>query len=672
MATAHDDDNWQAGDTGNDDQHDATERGLNELAEGFARLREDMADRAPSNGTLDGTGVVVETPIAIRAARDGYIGKQDDLPKTSGDPTAVGRTMFDTPSSQDDAITLLLPQKKIDDLTSQAMVRVKSADGRNYIGAIGAGPFAEPDGLRADSPIVVNITVEEGISFIPKYHGRASIAIIGEELDDGTLVPPRRRPRPNSPVYVLGAEESTHLLQVAGDIRVGRVFGDEHIEVSVDSNRKDHFPRHTAVLGTTGGGKTTTVGGLVTRVQQHDWAQVLIDVEGDYARINEPTDNPRMVTALKMANMKPEGVAHTHLWHLVGRGTANSDHPNKTEFTLRFANLSPYVVAEIANMNEAQTDRFIDAWEITKGFMADTDMWPKTQADQRRALELDEFEEGYPEMTLPLLLDVVSISIQLAGKKDAKQAWVRHSTFRDLATQEVVEANIQRIVDAYGSNRPTSTASWKAVYAKLNKINRLNVFDNTKGGAKYLDHGVLLNVGEVNIIDLSDTRSPVLNNLLIADLLRGMVLAQEQKVRQYEEAVRKGHMFEMRPKALLIIEEAHRFLSKQRIKQMQHVFEQVSDLAARGRKRWFGLAFVTQLPQQLPSEVLGLINNYVVHKVNARVANDLAENFSQVDETLWRKLPGLAPGLAVIRFEGMTRPLLVAVDPAPCKLGLVD
>jgi len=51
-------------------------------------------------------------------------------------------------------------------------------------------------------------------------------------------------------------------------------------------------------------------------------------------------------------------------------------------------------------------------------------------------------------------------------------------------------------------------------------------------------------------------------------------------------------MFEVRPKALLIIEEEHRFLSKQRIKQMQHVFEQMSDLAARGRKRWFGLAFV--------------------------------------------------------------------------------
>jgi hypothetical protein len=640
----------------------------------LAQIRTDLAEGVSVNGESAVDGTVLPTPADVRAARESYIGSLDELPKTGIDPAAVGRTMFDTPSSQDDAVTVLLPQKKIDDLTSQALVRIKSTDRRNYIGVITAGPFAEPDGLKADSPIVVNITVEEGISFIPKYHGRSSIAVLGEELDDGTLVPPRRRPRPNSPVYALTTGESMELLQVAGDIRVGRVFGDDQIAVSIDSSRKDQLPRHTAILGTTGAGKTTTVGGIVNGVQQRKWAQVLVDVEGDYARINEPTDNPRMMAAVKKCDMSPAGVPKTRLWHLVGRGTANPDHPNKIVFTLRFSNLSPYVVAEIAGMNEAQTDRYIDAWEVTKGFMADSGMWPRpqNQEDQRRALELDEFEEGYPTMTLSLLLDVVSIAIQLAGKKPAQEAWLRHPAFKDPKLNQTAAANVAKVEQAFQSSKPSSTSSWKTVYAKLNKLNRLNVFDNTSNGAKYLNHADLLTVGEVNIIDLSDTRSPVLNNLLIADLLRGIVLAQEHKVRTYEDRRRNGQAVGERPKILLTIEEAHRFLSKQRIKQMQHVFEQVADLAARGRKRWFGLLFVTQLPQQLPPEVLGLVNNYILHKVSARVVNDLAENFSEVDDTLWRRLPGLAAGLAIVRFEGMTRPLLVAIDPAVCRLGLVD
>jgi hypothetical protein len=299
-------------------------------------------------------------------------------------------------------------------------------------------------------------------------------------------------------------------------------------------------------------------------------------------------------------------------------------------------------------------------------------MWPKSQEDQKRALELDEFEEGYPTMTLSLLLGVVSIAIQLAGRKLAQDAWLRHPAFRNPKDNQTAAANVAKIEQSFQSNKPSSTSSWKTVYAKLNKLNRLNVFDNPSEGVKYLDYADLLTVGEVNIIDLSDTRSPVLNNLLIADLLRGMVMAQELKVRAYEDRRRKEQAVGDRPKVLLTIEEAHRFLSKQRIKQMQHVFEQVADLAARGRKRWFGLLFVTQLPQQLPPEVLGLVNNYVVHKVSSRVVNDLAENFSEVDDALWHRLPGLAAGLAIVRFEGMTRPLLVAVDPAPCKLGLVD
>lgn len=654
-----------------DDLYDGGQISL-DLMDNLRQLQEELDTGTYQPADEDGEFEVMTTPADVRSAREEYIGSLDDLPTTAADPNAVGRTMFDTPGSQDESVTVLLPQKKIEELTSQALVRIRSTDGRNYIGAVGAGPFAEPDGLKSDSPIVVNITVEEGISFIPKYHGRSSISVLGEELDDGNLVPPRRRPRPNSPVYVLNASESTDLLQVAGDIRVGRVFGDDNIVVAIDSSRKDQLPRHTAVLGTTGAGKTTTVGGMVNGVQQHEWGQVLVDVEGDYARINEKTDNPRMSAALKKCDLSPTGVPNTHLWHLVGRGTANPDHPNKTAFTLRFSNLSPYVVAEIAGMNEPQTDRFIDAWEVTKGFMADTVMWPQSQEDQKRALELDEFEEGYPTMTLSLLLDVVSIAIQMAGKKDVKEAWLRDSVFKNAKTNQKAAENVARIEQAFQSNKPSSTSSWKTVYAKLNKLNRLNVFDNPSNGAKYLDYADLLALGKVNIIDLSDTRSPVLNNLLIADLLRGMVLAQEHNVREYEDRRRKGLPVGNRPKVLLTIEEAHRFLSKQRIKQMQHVFEQVADLAARGRKRWFGLLFVTQLPQQLPPEVLGLVNNYILHKVSSRVVNNLAENFSEVDDALWRRLPGLATGLAIVRFEGMTRPLLVAVDPAPCRLGLVD
>ncbi|MCI0392730.1 MAG: ATP-binding protein, partial [Acidobacteria bacterium] len=126
-------------------------------------------------------------------------------------------------------------------------------------------------------------------------------------------------------------------------------------------------------------------------------------------------------------------------------------------------------------------------------------------------------------------------------------------------------------------------------------------------------------------------------------------------------------------KTVVIIEEAHEFLSSDRIKQMETLFKQVARIARRGRKRWLGLVFVTQLPQHLPDEVLGLINNYILHKIaDSNVISRLKRSIGGVDDGLWQRLPSLAPGQAIVSAASLARPLLVAIDPTPCKLRMVD
>src|SRR2546428_1686829 len=190
------------------------------------------------------------------------------LPATEG---AVGFTHFDTPASEDNSVIVLLAKENMDRLPSQALVRIKSLkdDGavdRMYLGVVVAGPFAEPDGLRADSPIVVTTTVQ-GKIFLPRYHGRALIDILGEEAD-GQVIPPRYRPRPNSPVFMLDADETAKVLKVGGNARIGLVVGQEDIAVGIPTDKKSVLPRHTGILGTTGSGKSTTVSGLVHQLQK--------------------------------------------------------------------------------------------------------------------------------------------------------------------------------------------------------------------------------------------------------------------------------------------------------------------------------------------------------------------------------------------------------------------
>jgi DNA helicase HerA-like ATPase len=114
-------------------------------------------------------------------------------------------------------------------------------------------------------------------------------------------------------------------------------------------------------------------------------------------------------------------------------------------------------------------------------------------------------------------------------------------------------------------------------------------------------------------------------------------------------------------------------LSAERISRTPHLFDQLARMAKRGRKRWLSLALVTQSPEHLPRTVLGLVNNYVLHKlIDPHVVNTLRHTVSGVDDSLWARLPGLAPGQAIVSFGHMARPILTAIDPAPCKLRMMD
>lgn len=244
-------------------------------------------------------GTVLEIPDDALRRLDGEIEAAGGaLPPDPEREGAAGYTMFDSPASEDNSLTVLLADAHIVDMPSQSLVRIKSGDGRRYLGTVVAGPFAEPDGLRADSNILVT-TVTRGGIFVPPYHGRVQVEILGEERDGalGGLVPPRYRPLPNSPVFVLDERETARVLHADGDIQLGQVVGREGVTVAIPSDRKDVLPRHTAILGTTGGGKSTTVARLIQQAQEAGCAVILLDVEGEYSFLHEPTAAEGMLAA---------------------------------------------------------------------------------------------------------------------------------------------------------------------------------------------------------------------------------------------------------------------------------------------------------------------------------------------------------------------------------------
>lgn len=593
---------------------------------------------------------------------------------------SIGTTMFDLPGSQDNTVTVVLPKENAQRAASQVLVQIKSrkkGDGRTYIGIVTAGPFAEPDSLRGDSHMLVTVATRGG-TYQPPYHGRVQVTILGEKLPNGSLSPPRLRPLPNSPVFALNDDESAAVLKAAGDIRLGTVVGYDRVTVGVPSDRKFVLPRHMAVLGTTGGGKSTTIARFIQQAQAANMAVILLDVEGEYTHLHEPTTNADMLAALRERDLKSSGIPADMmtLYHLVGRETANPDHPNVQPFSLQFAHLSPYAAAEIIGLTEPQETRFLRAYDIAKEVMRELGIFPafKNAEQERIAMEIDEFERGYPRLTLQFMMDVVGACLAVADSKKEGRDKDERVTFTPrtavLATSEGNEALRKKI---FSGPRPDSAVSWRGVLGRLARLERLKVFDIKSEACKPLNYERLLKPGALSVIDLSDASVSELTNIVIADLLRGVQVAKDQAYQEYEKGKKEGSDVPPPTRAVVIIEEAHEFLSAERIEKTKILFQQVARIAKRGRKRWLGLVFVTQLPQHLPRQVFGLVNSYVLHKItDAEVVSTLRRTVSGIDAGLWDRLSGLAPGQAIASFPHMARPLLVSIDPSPAELRLLD
>lgn len=577
---------------------------------------------------------------------------------------AIGRTMFDLPNSEDNTITVLLPKDDIHTAPSQALVRIRSIlDGRTYLGIVVKGPFAEPDGLRGDAPIMITTAVRGGI-FMPRYHGRVQVELLGEELH-GVLIPPRLRPLPNSPVFVLDKDEIARTLRLDGDIPLGVPVGYEQITASIPSDKKSVLPRHLGILGTTGGGKSTTVSSLVSGFQQADIATVVLDTEGEYTEIYQPTHDVTMLTALDKRGKAAHGVKNVSVYHLVGRETTCPDKNRTHAFSLQFSQLSPYLVMGMLDLNEAQQQRYQIAYDITKRILWDARIFPSTEEEKKDTFELDEMQTGYPKMTVKQVYDVVRACAELAAgsKKPGDFSKLDYRLYSPEFSQH--REQLVSALQKEGASKVTHPTSWRVIQGRLAQLIRLDIFDNAAAGP--LTYKDLAQPGKVSIIDLSDSDSPQVNNLVIAEFLRGLLEAQNEN---YREAVKNNTP---QCRTMIIIEEAHEFLSAERIRQMPILYQQVARIARRGRKRWLGLAFVTQLPQHLPDEVLGLVNNYILHKIaDANVISRLKRSLGGVDDSLWNRLPNLAPGQALVTMSSFARPLLVNIDPTPCKLRMVE
>src|SRR5581483_4883606 len=206
------------------------------------------------------------------------------------------------------------------------------------------------------------------------------------------------------------------------------------------------------------------------------------------------------------------------------------------------------------------------------------------------------------------------------------------------------------------SSRSTEFLDYVGLSSKLQLLMHSGVFDQP--GMRGLDPAEMMKPGRVNVLDVSVSNDMV-KNLVTADLLR--------KAFAYKMARPDA------PPTLLVIEEAHSFISREKVATMQATLQMLRNVTRRGRKRWLSMAFVSQQPGHLPPEIFELCNTRFVHTLRSMHNLDaLMATTGDVSRELWSRCPLLGQGQAVLSSPQLNRSVVLSVRPAASRRRFVQ
>lgn len=459
----------------------------------------------------------------------------------------------------------------------------------------------------AVSPNVVFLGRMLGGPFFPEAAETAEGDILAEveiqgEIEGAQSRDTSNRPAPGSAVHELAPAATREMLGLDGDMAVGWVAGRADLPVGLLSRSKSVLPRNIGIFGTVGAGKSNTVQVLVEEASAAGWAVVVLDLEAEYVDMDQPTQEGHLTARLARAGREPKGLADFHVLHPV---SCPGDRTDSQPFTLRAADFEPGVVTELLQATLAERNALLECIDhFVQKFAAEL---PTRDPERTRGL-LD----PSPTAQLPYTL----------------------YTLRSRAYER--------------SGRNSESMDFVGLASKLQVLLHSGVFDQPK--TQGLDPATMVQPGRVTALDVS-TANDTVKNLVTADLLR--------KVFAYKLAN------EAAPPALLVIEEAHSFMSRDKVQTMQATLQMLRNVARRGRKRWLGLAFVSQQPGHLPAEIFELCNTRLVHTLRSTHNLDaLMATTGDVTRELWAHCPLLGTGQAILSTPQLRRSVVIEVRPA--------
>ncbi len=480
------------------------------------------------------------------------------------------------------------------------------------------------------------------------------IQLVGERGREGRFERGvSQHPTINDAVHIV-TEEDLREIYGPGDpvdfVSVGHLASAESIPALVNINRL--VTRHSAVVGTTGAGKSTTVAGLLAALSSPDCYPsariVVLDIHGEYAKaLGDRSTVFRVAADAK----KDERTLNIPFWAL------SFDELVKLSFgelnDKARASVADAVVALKRESLAKQPREGIKADRLTSDspvpfclhkLWFDFHHWENRTVIPKPGAAADEVEPAYvmgPDSN-PLVGDAMSVTppqfrtIKTTGPANERVNWGKDP----LGIRQQVTVLASKLRDpqfAFVFN----PGEWRPEIDGTVKKDLDSLLADWVGGPL-----------PITILDLSGIPSAVLNDLIGA-LLRILYDALFW-ARNLPEGGRERPL-------LLVLEEAHDYLGKEHTGPAASA---VRRIAKEGRKYGVGMMLVSQRPSEIDPTILSQCGTLFA----MRLANDIdrgqvAGAASDNLKGLFEMLPVLRTGEAIIVGEAVSLPIRTLIDP---------
>jgi len=436
-------------------------------------------------------------------------------------------------------------------------------------------------------------------------------------------------------------------------ISVGHLASAESIPALININKL--ITRHSAVLGTTGSGKSTTVAGLLTALSdtnRYPSSRILvIDIHGEYSKA---LSDRSTVFRIYPDKHKGQLTLNVPFWalsfgELAKVAFGNLEEKDATSIGEAIVQLKQESLSKISRAGIEESRVTVDSpipFSIRKLWFDLHEKVNHTFVPKEGASE-DEIEIAY-------VLDATGNPIQ-----KGEAATLTPPVYRTVKTTGKKEERVQLSRDTSVSKKAVSTLLSKLRDPRLDFLFNPDLWAPDVDGNVQNDLDVLLEswIGSpkpITILDLSGIPSPILNDLLGA-LLRILYDAIFWS-RNIPEGGRERPL-------LIVLEEAHAYLSKEN---SGSAASEVRRIAKEGRKYGVGMMIVSQRPSEIDTTILSQCGTFFA----MRLANELDRGHitgaaSDNLKGLFDMLPALRTGEAVIVGESVSLPIRALITPPP-------